>query len=312
MSIYCKQCGENILPLANYCSYCGAEAPKQTIMITDEFTPENPIFCPDCSKLSFSDSLYCSWCGDFLYERNNSRAAIFCPKCGKKNGNDARICANCGLNLEDWFLMKGEVAENLGIKNTLTLHETMNDLYYHFVSNKSLTIGKSENSDIRINCPWVSRNHAIIDINSRSLIDNNSANSTFVNRKPDRITKLNFDDIQEFNIAGVFTFTLVKFKNAFAARLTAVLDEKECFKVGNPHALEELRKHYFIIIYGDVKIFIRRIDGYPEFGINNNEPMQMIEFDSGFFYFSNLKGNAKRRLITKKYSTLPANWVIIK
>lgn len=311
MKSLCNQCGEEILPLSNYCSYCGAEAPRATVLVTEEVIPDNPIYCSNCSKASCSDSLFCSWCSDFLYERNN-KLTLSCPKCGKKNRGDSKICSSCGLSLADWFLMKGHIAETLGVKENLTLHETMNDIYYHFIYDKSLTIGSSSNTDIRISCPWVSSKHATIDFSTLSLIDNNSSNGTYVNRKPERVTKLPFEVIKEFNVAGAFTFTVIKFKNAFSFRLTAILDEEECNKVGNPQALDELRKHYYIILSNDTKIFIRRIDGYLESKKDNHEPMQLLEVNNGFFYFSNTQGEQKNRLVTKKHSTLPVNWKIIK
>ena len=311
MRIICDQCGEEVQPLANYCSYCGSEAPRKTVMMTEEVKIENPIYCPSCGKSSFSDSLYCAWCGEFLFEKPD-KDIIFCPVCNSRNRAEAKICSTCENKLTDWFGMKGIVAEKLGIRNNLILHETMNDIYYHFINGRSLSIGASSSSDIKISCPWVSSKHATVDFFSNSLIDNNSTNGTYVNRTPERINKLSFEVIKEFNIAGSFTFTINKFNNAFSLRLTAILDEDECRKVGNPQEMNELRKHYYIMVFGDTKIYVRRVDGYIEAREIKLEPMQVVEIIDGFFYFSNTKGNGRNRLITKKYSSLPINWKIIR
>jgi len=310
MKIICDQCGENIQPLSNYCSYCGSESPRKTVLLTEKLKLNDPVFCPSCGKPSYSDSLYCSWCGIFLFEKPD-KDIVYCPKCKSKNRIEAKICSVCKYNISDWFQMRGVVSEDIGIPNNLIIHETMNDVYYHFLSDQSLTIGADPSSNIHIACPWVSSKHLTIDHIRKKIIDNKSTNGTYINRTSRRITEESIYDVKEFNLAGAFTFTTIIVNNAVSIRLTAILDEAECKKVGNLNSINKLRKYYYIMLFGDTKIYIRRMDGEVCADDQKDEKMQLIEFAERYFYFSNLQGNIKNRLITKKYSTLPANWKII-
>ena len=309
MNIVCDQCGEKILPLASYCVYCGAEAPQITQSVLNIEKPSSPVFCPVCSTAVPDDSNFCSSCGSFLFDLPDSDT-LYCPYCGEKNRSSAKICAKCGKSLIDWFEMKGTIAETRGIKNNITLFETMNNKYYHFISSKSLIVGSDSDVDIKIDCPWVSGKHAMIDVSALTISDLESSNGTYINRNPNRIQTVNLISVSEFNIAGSFTFLLKKSQNIFAFSLTAILDFMECEKVGNTFSLNELRDHFFILLKGNASLFIRRTDGDIEFKPISSEPYYKISFIDKYFYFFDTLMNTKK-LITFKHTLLPVNWKII-
>ncbi len=310
MKQHCIKCGSLIDVFDNFCSYCGYRAPRGTIM-PDE-TPEElseGIYCVHCEKLNVKDGLFCSSCGQSLYERPQGEY-LFCPQCAKRNDAQAEFCYHCGSNLNDWFAMRGEIARELAWHGSFTLHETMNDLYYHFLRQDVLTLGRLSDNDLILPSGWVSGQHCRIDLKHWRLEDLNSTNGTFANRKPDKVHRLSLDLVQEFNIAGVFTFTTLKKRKLFILRLTAVLDQEGLKREGRLDDFEALRKHYFILVGGKGKINIRKMDG--EILSSGDEMMEYFTVavkDEGY-YFTDNDHDLKERLLLKKYNNLPVNWKI--
>lgn len=301
-SIKCNRCGKDILPLASFCTYCGAQAPRLTVSVLDVKPPKDPIYCPHCKSEASKDSFFCPNCGKSFFELP-AADSVYCPKCGTKNIKSAEYCSKCGVSLKDWFNMQGEIADKLGIKDNIVLFEKMNGTYYHFYNTKSLYIGSGNDVDIKIYCPWVSGKHAFVDAESLSIIDLQSSNGTYVNRSPERIKKLQLDSISEFNIAGSFTFLVKKFVNAVSFSLTAVLDENACKKIGNISEIDRLRKHYYILFSGDADIFIAKSSGELTVSNSVSEPCFKISLINNYFYFNdNL--SSKLKLITEN------NWLI--
>lgn len=311
MSILCDQCGVGILPLANFCSYCGAEAPRKTVVLNSEQQKsfKNPIFCPACGESSPKDALYCASCGLYLYQLTEKNV-LFCPGCKEKNKTNAKICTSCGLSFSDWFSMKGIVAENIGYNGNIILKESMNDISYHFMWNKIISIGRSSENDIVLPIPLVSGQHCKFDNKKQLIIDLKSKNGTYVNRNSQKINNIPLNQIYEFNIAGSFTFTVSRIVNAFIFRLTAILNQEHCQKFGNMQAIDELRKHYYIIPSGDAEFYIRKIDGVIESKINNMEESCQIKILKRYYYFSDLSRNINDHLVLKKYKNIPVNWEI--
>lgn len=312
MSILCDQCGEAILPLANFCSYCGTEAPHKTVILKNEKQEpfENPVYCTACGKPAPYNALYCAFCGEYLYQLPKKNT-FYCPKCKEKNNINAKNCSSCGLSFVDWFSMKGIVADNLGLKGNIILHETMNDMFYHFICNNTINIGRNSCNDIIIPCPWISSNHCKLDIQKNLFVDLNSKNGTYINRNNHKINSTPLDSVFEFNLAGSFTFTVTQIKNAFIFRLTAILNQKECEKISNMKVLDELRKHYYILLSDDINIDINMIDGIIEKQPDEQEEAYHINIINKFYYFSDLSRKINNRLILKKYKNIPVNWEII-
>ena len=312
MNILCDQCGLEILPLANFCSYCGTEAPRKTVVFSEgQKKPiKNPVFCPACKKPAPKDALYCAFCGSYLYQLPEKNT-LFCPKCTEKNNVNAKICTSCGLSFSDWFSMKGIVAENIGYKGNIILRETMNDISYHFIWDNTIDIGRNTDNDIVLPIPLVSGKHCKFDIKKQLLFDLNSKNGTYVNRNSNKITSISLNQIYEFNIAGSFTFTVIKIVNAFIFRLSAILNQEQCRKLGNMQALDDLRKHYFILLSGDADLNVRKIDGVIEKQHDNIQENCQIKILKRFYYFSDLSRKINDRLVLKKYKNIPVNWEIV-
>lgn len=311
MTHYCIKCSSPLDPFYNYCPYCGYEAPRGTILPDEQPTElTEGIYCVHCGKLNVADGLFCSECGRHLYERPDGEF-LLCPQCGKRNKIDAEFCYHCAQNFGDWFAMRGKIAEELGLRGSFTLHETMNDLYYHFVRQDVVRLGRTEQNDIVLPSGWVSGRHCLIDLKQWRLQDLQSTNGTFVNRKPERVTSLSLDMVQEFNLAGVFTFTTLKKGKLFILRLTAILDQEGVKHEGRLDEFNELRKHYFILVGGNGAINVRKMDG--QILTAGDEMMEYFTItvrDEGY-YITDKDHDLHDRLLLRKYNNLPVNFKLI-
>ncbi len=310
MRINCNQCGEEIIPLANFCSYCGAEAPRKTVVYkkgADQITEPN--YCPECSQEVPKDAIYCHKCGESIYTKPN-KSYLYCPQCQEKNSINAKICCDCGLKFKEWFSMSGIVAENIGYAGELVLKEKMTGKVYHFL-NSEITIGRNSKNYITIPCQFVSSEHCSITSHQQSLIDLESSNGTFINRDPESITNASLIQIDEFNIAGYFTFNFIKLSNSFIFRLSAILDKDECFKHGNKILINKLRDHYYILLTGNDSVFIRKMDGKIDSEIDNKYEYYRFRIKNNYYYFSDTSKNEKERLLVNNCFNLPVNWEMI-
>ncbi|WP_300675318.1 FHA domain-containing protein [Desulfoluna sp.] len=310
MSQFCEICGEKVEPLHLYCTACGAQAPMKTIVgrfAEPEY--ENPVYCCGCGKAAAKGSAYCGWCGSDLYKKGGG-ASPFCPWCGEKVGVEAKICSSCGGSMEDWFAMKGAVAWELGFQGEFLLKEKMTGLTYHFRPGKGVTIGRAPDNDIAIVCAWVSSHHATIDGASGALEDLSSSNGTYINRSPDRISRVPLHEVREFNVGGNFTFTLEKGAGLFAFRLTAILDEEACIKNGDSACFEALRNRCTILLEGDQTLYIRKLDGYFTLTPDMTYDHYKIEVSEGCYHYTDEKRGIKGVLLKKSRDNWPVNWVV--
>ncbi|MEA1986110.1 MAG: zinc ribbon domain-containing protein [Candidatus Marinimicrobia bacterium] len=310
MILHCNNCSRELHPTYSFCPYCGEAVPMRTIMskITEEKI-ENPIFCPHCKKENLENALFCSSCGKDIYNRPNGEFQ-YCPYCGEKNRSNARHCFNCVNKFNDWYEKKGTIADKLGISGELSLYEKMNKIHYHFFFDGKITIGKDEKNKISIPCDWISKQHCEFDIKKQKFVDLDSTNGSFINRSDKNIKEKKFSGIDEFNIAGAFTFSVIKSGSFFAFRLSAVIDEKSCKEVGDIQKINSLRNHYFILINGNDKIFIRKQDGRIIANPEKLSECYSIEIQDRKFYYSEISKNIENELILKDRNILPVNWEI--
>lgn len=307
---HCDQCSQEIKPLYKFCPICGSEVPQRTIMgkIKEEKLKE-PIFCPQCKTENWNYSLYCIDCGEDIY-RNTSIKYFFCPNCSEKNAINANSCFNCVLSFDEWFSQSGKVAENLGFKGNLLLLETMNEITYNFLTFGNIDIGRSQTNRVVIQSDLVSSHHCNINVKDGKLIDLKSTNGTYVNRSNKKIDQLELGRIDEFNIAGSFTFNVIKDENSFGFRLTAILDEEEINKHSDDQALNKLRKEYFILLSGDSNFYIRKFDGELKFDRTREEDFYFIKYQGGYFYFTEDSEGATDRLVHNNHYQFPNNWEV--
>lgn len=312
MTLLCDQCGKPLLPLANYCSYCGGEAPRKTVVVSqqDEKTFENPVYCPECGKEAPEDSLYCASCGSSLYEMPES-STFYCPQCKEKNRSGAKLCVSCGLHFQEWCAMQGPVAQRIGYKGNLVLKEKMTGNFYHFLTDDTLTIGRSHDNTICISAPWVSGSHCLIDNRAKVLTDPGSKNGTFVNRDSRRVGKLSLDTVFELNIAGLFTFTFFQTGSAFVLYLSAILNQDLCRKMADLNKLDELRKHYFILYSGNFEVNIYKLNGDIAREYDPLQEAYRFTVLDGHYYFFDLSGKTDRQLLLKNNNNLPPNWEVV-
>lgn len=313
MTVLCDQCGEPIFPLANYCSYCGAQAPQKTVLLDpkDLNGPEDPVYCPVCKQSNPHDALYCNHCGRYLFDLPEEETQ-FCPKCSEQNRSSAKRCASCGLSFSDWFSMKGSIAESFGLKGSFTLHETMNDTHYHFIKGKEeFSVGRNPDNDLAIPAPWVSGKHCFLDLKEGLLVDDNSTNGTYINRVGKRITKIPLEHVREFNVAGYFTFSVIELNNAFIFSLTAILDQETCKKQTDFEQIEEIRNHYFVFPSGDTRFFVDITDGEVTKRPEPGQHVCELKAQDGYYYFSQKDENIIDHLLLQKHRNLPVNWKII-
>ena len=310
MIIYCMKCASELDPFDNFCPFCGAEAPRRTIL--PDLNPRQisaGIYCPHCLHINLSEALFCASCGKHLYQLP-PQTMMHCPVCGIKNKTTAGYCQACKLKFADWFSTKSELAKKLGYRGSFTLHETMTDLHYHFLTKEEVHLGRNEDNDIHLPSSWVTGRHCTLHRKKWQLLDKESTNGTFANRSAERISKMRLDDMHEFNIAGVFTFKVYASLKIFVCRLTAVLDEKEIKRMGHLTAINELRRHYFILAGGDGILTIRKMDG--EVIGTGDDPLEFftIEMRQGYYYFSDEDRELKQQILLKKYNNLPVSWKI--
>ena len=308
MNFKCNQCGAELHPLDNFCSTCGAEAPRKTVFVeVKKAKIVNPIYCHVCKTKNNKNALYCSECGEQIYKKTQAKQ-IYCPNCGEKNSSDAKLCFNCSLSFNDWFSMRGDVAKNLGLKGELRITEKMTGVSYYFINQPKMSMGRNADNDIVIPCNWISGKHCVMDLESKKLIDVGSTNGTFINRKPDRIKTVSLHLVSEFNIAGSFTFKITKGDNFFAFRLGAILDEDECRRNGDGNAFDKLRKIYFISVNGDCEIQMRKLDGHIDTELKPNQDYYKIKIKNGFYYYSDESRGISEQLVFKDIFNLPKNW----
>jgi len=187
----------------------------------------------------------------------------------------------------------------------------MNDISYHFIWDKTISIGRHADNYIQIPAPWVSGYHCKLDLKNNLIIDLDSKNGTYVNRNSQPVNNFPIDQVYEFNIAGIFTFTVLKIANAFIFRLTAILNQTLCGRMANMHVLDEIRKHYYILLTGDTDIYIYKINGQIVQPFEHMEETYQIGISNHFFYFSDTSQNVSDRLILKKIKNIPVNWEIV-
>jgi len=307
MQIICDQCGKKIESINNFCPFCGTEAPKRTVLFSEEKKEiENPIFCTHCGIKNIPKALYCADCGEHLYTKS-AENKMYCGTCGQKNKSQAKVCIECGLQFTDWFQMRGEVAKKLGYRGNLSITEKMTGFTYHFLSNDIFAIGRNADNDMKIPCTWVSGKHCYFDFKKKHLIDI-STNGTFINRKPDRIKSEPLEFISEFNIGGSFTFPIVKKKNIFMFHLGAIIDEKECRRNGDGEAFDKLRKTYFILYCGDFELKIQKLDGYIGETLKPHSKYYKIKSMDGYYYYSDEDREINNGLLMQEFCNLPGNW----
>lgn len=313
MKIYCDRCKNEIHALSSHCFYCGALAPVKTIV--GDFTEavfENGIYCPACGKQCPEDAAFCGFCADSLFKKPADSSA-YCPLCGEKNNGDALSCMRCRGIFADWYSMRGVAAQKLGFKGNLSIKEKMTGISYYFISGaekSEMKIGRNPGNDIVIPCGWVSSNHCRLDLENKKLIDDGSSNGTYINRSSEPVKAANFFEINEFNVAGSFTFNVVKKTNLFICRLMAILDEEDCNKNGDPEGYDILRNNYYIFLSGDQKIYIRKLDGYID---EEKKPLQdyyTVTVENGFYYYSDPLRDIKERLLFNKVANWPVNWSV--
>jgi len=307
MQIICDQCSKKFYTPASFCPYCGEEAPRRTVLFEEkEELILTPKYCPDCGKQNIIEAIYCSDCGSKIHQKPEKE--IFqCGKCGEKNKSTAVVCCSCGLSFTEWFSMQGEIAELLGYKGDLILTEKMTGITYNFLSGDSFSIGRKADNSLIIPCNWVSGHHCRIDFIKKTLYDF-SSNGTFINRKPEHIKAEPLEFISEFNVAGSFTFPVLKRDKLLGFHLGAIIDEPECRRNGDGNTFDEIRKNYYLLFNGDFNLCIQKLDGFIPEQKKPGVSFYEIKNIEGYYYYSDFDRNINNMLILKEGYNLPKNW----
>ncbi len=310
MIIYCDRCRNEVHALSSYCFYCGSIAPAKTIV--GEFKEvgfKNGIYCSSCGINNPEDAAFCGRCSESLFKKPEG-TAVFCPTCGEKNAASAAGCSVCRALFADWYSMRG-AATKLGFNDALTVKEKMTGITYHFINadgKNEIAIGRAPANDIVIPCSFVSSSHCRIDVKNKKLTDLGSGNCTYINRSPEPVHEVGLLDVNEFNVAGSFTFNTVKSNAVFIFRLMAILDEDECNKNGDPAGYELLRKQYYIVFSGNQEVLIRKQDGYIDAEKNHQHDYFSVKIENGYYYYSDDGRDIADRLMFRKAFNWPVNW----
>ncbi len=320
MTRFCEKCGKPVNPLAGFCYYCGKEMPRQTVMVGASETVFDPCcHCPACGRTAPEDGLYCGWCGGGLFEKPGG-PGCYCPGCGQSVSPGAEVCGRCGFGITAWFAMQGSAAVSRGLSGDVCVMEKMTGTRFVFLDQEEVSLGRDPQNTVQIPCAWVSSEHASIhrSVGAMGVVDTrgelqdcDSANGLFINRRSERITRVNLADVREFNVAGSFTFSVTPSANAFIFRLTAILDEEECAKKGDPAGFERLRTIYWILADPDVAITVRKFDGEIDMACAPVNECVKIERNAGYYYLSDPGRKAKNQLLRKDGTGWPVNWQVI-
>lgn len=311
MKIFCENCSKEIDALDLYCAYCGKNSPSKTVLATEYEDYKEGHYCPACGKKGPKDGLFCGGCGKSMFEIPQNE--MFCPSCKERNRSSSNTCFSCRLSFSNWFQLKGEAAEKAGYKGELLIKEKMNGIKYNFILKDFFKIGRNKDNDMIIPCGFVSGNHLMIDMKSKILRDFQSSNNTYINRSPEPVGEVELNLVNELAVAGLFVFTIIKKENAFILRLTAILDEEECIANGDKEGFERLRKEYFILVSGKKESFyIRKEDGKIKAQPDKNREFYKIEFDNGYYYYSDKDRGYDNQLLFKTKDNWPVNWVVEK
>ncbi len=311
MKRYCEHCAEKIDVLDLYCAYCGNPASSKTVPDVPGEDYENGHYCPSCAKKGPEDGRYCGKCGKSMFEKPDNK--MFCPFCGEQNRASSNICFSCMFSFENWYRLRGQAAEKVGYKGELSIKEKMTGIKYHFVERDFFRLGRNKDNDIVIPCDFVSGNHLLLDMKNYILRDFQSTNKTCINRSPEPVSECELGLVRELAVAGCFVFKITKMENAFVLRLTAIVDEKECIENGDEDAFEKLRKEYFILMEKKTQsFFIRKEDGKIKTKPDRNREFYKIEYDHGYYYYSDKNRNFNNQILFKTLDTWPKNWEFYK
>ncbi|MCD6397672.1 MAG: FHA domain-containing protein [Spirochaetaceae bacterium] len=309
MNVVCVQCGKELHKDNLFCPYCGADAPRSTRKGNPE--PENiadPQYCPLCGHPCQKGSSFCTSCSHDYFKKPENDLPVYCPECGAKNSNRAQICYGCSFSLSNWFLQKGEAAQRFGQALPFILRETMNEVSYYFSTADKISIGRASDNDICIPCSFISGHHLEIDMENKRLIDLSSTNGTYINRKPEKINKVPLEIVNEFNLAGNFTFSIVRNDAFFAIQLTAILEEDNCRRNGDGNVFDLLRKTYHLIAKNNGKILIGKTNGKLALKPKVEEIYWELENADEYIYLSDPNRGVYKQLVKKQGDGLAANW----
>ncbi len=311
MTCFCERCGRSLHPDNLFCPACGAQAPRGTRIGDAE--PErlkSPVHCPSCGQPCPEDARFCTACGAGIFDRPATGSAVYCPSCGTGNSSAARVCGRCGMSLDDWFQRKGEAAKQLGVTAPFGLVESYNGITYRFLDGSPLSFGRNPGNDITIPCAFVSGRHLDLHPTGNSLADRGSTNGTYINRSPERINAVPLDLVSEFNLAGYFTFTIVRAEGLSAFRLSAILEEDECRRNGSGPAFDALRKVWYIFMNDGASVLVGKTDGKVAAVPKQEEVYWKLEKADGYMYFSDPDEDVNNLLVQKGGVDLPINWKI--
>jgi len=296
MKIVCEQCGYELVPAANFCSMCGKDVPQYTVILnTEEFKDKWDYFCPHCSILIPESSMYCYNCGMKIYERP-FQDFLFCPKCAAENRKDAIICHQCCFSIGEWFDDKSTALQKIGLQGDLILHDNFTSVTYYFFTGSLITVGRSNESDIHIRSPYISKKHIQFDLENYLLVDCGSTNGTYINRKSSPIRTVSLDEVDEINIADILTFRVLHLPNTYIFFLHSY-HNKEGEKDGNI-VDKGLYKKYFILLSGDAQLWFRKIDGNID-TFEKQEDCFIISYEHNYYFLSDSGRNISKRIITK-------------
>jgi ribosomal protein L37E len=314
MTIFCERCGYNLHPDHLYCQECGSHTPPATRKgVWQPEVIEHPQYCVSCSFPNNPVSLYCSQCGHYFFtdpvtKSGGSLKKKYCPSCGSQNSANAIVCYNCSFSLTQWFSQQGNAALKYGLSCPCMLKESMNRVSYRFINEKQLILGRD--GAIKVPCSFVSSKHAGLDFETFMLADLGSTNGTLINRSPDRIKTVSLSVVSEFNLGGYFTFKIEKKDKLAFFHLTAILEEQECRRFGDPEGFDKLRSTYFIYPGSDGDLYIGKTDGKLTFHPLAEEEYWVFSIIDKFIYLTDTSNGIDKQLVIRKGTNLPKNWSV--
>jgi hypothetical protein len=197
-------------------------------------------------------------------------------------------------------------------QGTISLIEPETNTRLVIFTSSQITIGRADKQGAlaqhnQILIPWkrLSAQHLMIDFEKGFLKDLKSSHGTYINKKgtdDDRIERVYFNEVKEFNLAKDITFSLFhvpdNFKGFHCLGLSTKHDNS-CDHVSIKALDHNLRNTWFIYLPPNRPLFIRKFDGQPAYQNSNPDRNYQIIYKNGFLFFSDFSKGIDDHLILR-------------
>ncbi len=166
---------------------------------------------------------------------------------------------------------------------------------------KDLTFGRDASNDIILKSEWVSAKHWAFVADSKTLVDADSTNGTFINDLKARQASYSLNDIYTFTLADSFEFTLKKNNQSFAFNLLRILDKKLLMDLEQKEYVHSLfNTDYYWLMENDELTIHKSKAKLNEPGSSESDLIR-IRYENGAFFVTDQSKDVYMEML--EYST---------